>query len=65
MIKVKTFSSELRIFRTMKELEELDEKVNRFIADHGIRDVIGVSDCATADDSGMTIGLIRTLTYRK
>lgn len=65
MIKVKTFSNELKIFHTMKELMELDEKVNRFISDHGIEDVISVSDCATTDDSGMTIGLIRTLTYRE
>lgn len=65
MIKVKTFSNELKIFHTMKELMELDEKVNRFISDRGIEDVISVSDCATTDDSGMTIGLIRTLTYRE
>lgn len=65
MIKVKTFTNELRIFHTMKELGELDEKVNRFIADHGIKDVIAVNDCATTDDSGMTIGLIRSLTYRE
>jgi len=65
MIKVKSFSNELKIFHTMKELMELDEKVNKFIADHGIEDVISVSDCATTDDSGMTIGLIRTLTYRE
>ena len=65
MAKVKTFTSELKIFHTMKELLELDEKVNRFIADHGIKDVIGLSDCATTDNSGMTIGLIRSLTYRE
>ncbi len=49
----------------MKELAELDDKVNQFIADQGVKDVISVSDCATTDDSGMTIGLIRTLTYRE
>ncbi len=65
MIRVKTFSSELKIFHTMKELAELDDKVNQFIADQGVKDVISVSDCATTDDSGMTIGLIRTLTYRE
>jgi hypothetical protein len=65
MIKVKTFTNELKIFQTMGELAELDERVNRFIADHAIKEVIGVSDCATTNDSGMTIGLIRTLTYRE
>jgi hypothetical protein len=65
MIRVKTFSNELKIFHAMKELTDLDEKVNRFIADNGIQEVIGVSDCATTNDSGMTIGLIRTLTYRR
>ncbi|MFQ5841684.1 MAG: hypothetical protein ACE5I8_04530 [Thermodesulfobacteriota bacterium] len=58
-------STELKIFQTMKELTELDEKVNQFIADHGIEDVVSVSDCATSDNSGMTMGLIRTLTYRE
>jgi hypothetical protein len=62
---VKTFTNELKISQTMKELDELDEKVNRFIANHGIKDVIGVSDCATTDDSRTTIGLIRSLTYRE
>jgi hypothetical protein len=65
MIRVKTFSNELRIFHTMQELAALDDKVNQFIADHGIKDVVSVSDCATTDNSGMTIGLIRTLTYRE
>ncbi len=65
MVKVKTFTTELKIFQTMKELTELDEKVNQFIADHGIGDVVSVSDCATSDNSGMTMGLIRTLTYRE
>jgi hypothetical protein len=65
MVKVKTFSNELKIFHTMKELAELDEKVNQFIADNGVEDVVSVSDCATTDNSGMTIGLIRALTYRE
>lgn len=64
MVKVKTFTTELKIFQTIKELTDLDEKVNQFIANHGVEDVISVSDCATADNSGMTMGLIRTLTYR-
>jgi hypothetical protein len=62
MVKIKTFTTELKIFQTIKELTELDEKVNKFIADQGIK---SVSDCATTDNSGMTMGLIRTLTYRE
>lgn len=65
MVKVKTFTTGLKIFQTVKELKELDEKVNQFLADHGIEDVISISDCATTDNSGMTMGLIRTLTYRQ
>ncbi|NIQ39617.1 MAG: hypothetical protein GTN81_13650 [Proteobacteria bacterium] len=65
MVKVKTFSNELKIFHTMKELTELDEKVNQFLAENGVEDVVSVSDCTTTDNSGMTIGLIRTLTYRE
>jgi len=65
MVKVRTFTTELKIFQTINELTELDEKVNHFIADHGIKEVISVSDCATADNSGMTMGLIRALTYRE
>jgi hypothetical protein len=65
MVKVKTFTTGLKIFQTAKELKELDETVNQFLADHGIEDVISISDCATADNSGMTMGLIRALTYRQ
>jgi hypothetical protein len=38
--------------------------VNSFLAENGIGDGISVSDCATTDDSGKTIGVIRTVTYR-
>ena len=61
--RVKTFTSELRIFQTMKELETLDDQVNRFIAENGVKKVISVSDTATTDNSGATIGLIRVLAY--
>lgn len=54
MVKVKTFTTELKIFQTIKELTELDEKVNQFLVDQGIEDVISISDCATTDNSGMT-----------
>jgi len=42
MTKVKTFTSELRIFKTMEELNELDEKVNRFIEENNIENIISL-----------------------
>ena len=63
MVKVKTFSSELKIFHVTKELNQLDEQVNKFISENGIKKVISVSDACTTDDKGATIGLIRALAY--
>jgi hypothetical protein len=65
MIKVKTFTTEIRIFKTVGELAHLDEIVNRFIEENNIQKVIGISDAATTDNSGATIGLIRSLIYEK
>jgi hypothetical protein len=65
MIKVKTFTSELRIFQTMSELENLDMQVNKFLAENKIQNVIGISDTTTSDSSGATIGIIRALTYEE
>ena len=65
MIKVKTFTSEIKVFHTKKELTRLDEQVNRFISENGIRKVISVGDACTTDDSGATIGIIRVLTYEE
>jgi hypothetical protein len=61
--KVKTFVTEVKIFQTMKELKDLDEQVNRFIFENGVKKVISVSDVATTDKTGATIGLIRVLAY--
>ncbi|HSB05784.1 MAG TPA: hypothetical protein VLK23_11370 [Thermodesulfobacteriota bacterium] len=61
--KVKTFTTELKIFQTMKELETLDNQVNQFISENRVKKVISVSDTATTDSNGATIGLIRVLTY--
>jgi len=61
--RVKTFTTELKIFQTTKELEALDDKVNRFIAENKVKKVVSVSDTTTTDNSGATIGLIRVLTY--
>jgi len=61
--RVKTFATEIKIFQTMKELEILDDMVNRFIVDHKVKKVVSVNDTATTDNTGATIGLIRVLTY--
>jgi hypothetical protein len=62
-IRVKTFTTELKIFQTMKELDKLDNHVNRFIVKNKVKKVLSVSDTATTDDTGATIGLIRTVAY--
>lgn len=63
MIKVKTFTSEIKIFNTRKELEQIDDQVTRFISEQGIKNVISVSDTTTTDNTGATIGLIRVVAY--
>ena len=65
MIKVKSFTSEIKIFQTMRELNQLDDQVNRFIVDNGIKKVISVSDMSTTDTAGSTIGLIRVIAYEE
>ena len=64
MIKTRTFTSELRAFHTMKELKDLDDKVNIFIEENQIDQVISVSDTCTTG-GGDTIGIIRVLVYGK
>jgi hypothetical protein len=61
--RVKTFTTEIKIFQTIKELEILDDKVNRFIADSKVKKIVSVNDTTTTDNTGATIGLIRVLTY--
>jgi len=62
MIKVKTFTNELKIFHARKELEELDEHVNKFIQENNVNKVVSVSDTTTCGEGG-TVGIIRILTY--
>ena len=64
-IKVKMFATEVKIFQTMRELEALDEKVNRFIHQNRVKRVVSVSDTTTTDDTGATIGLVRVLAYER
>ena len=60
---VRTFATEVKIFQTMKEIQALDEKVNRFILQNKVKRVVSVSDTTTTDDTGATIGLIRVLAF--
>ena len=62
MIKVKTFTNEIRVMHAMQELTELDAQVNDFIAQQGVKRVISVSDSCTSGD-GSTIGIVRVLAY--
>jgi len=62
MIRVKTFGEPLKPFKAHQELDDLDARVNRYLADNGINKVISLSDTATSEN-GSTIGLIRTLVY--
>jgi hypothetical protein len=61
--RVKSFTTEIKIFQTMKELETLDEQVNRYLIENRVKKVVSASDTATTDNTGATIGLIRVLTY--
>ena len=63
MVKVKTFACPLKVFFVKQQLEELDQRVNDFIARGEVRRVVSVSDTCTTDDTGATIGLIRVVAY--
>jgi hypothetical protein len=65
MIKVKTFSTPLKIFHAKNEMETLDQMVNSFIEEKKISRVISVSDTCTTDDTGASIGLIRVVAYEQ
>ncbi|NIS75150.1 MAG: hypothetical protein GTO08_07690 [Deltaproteobacteria bacterium] len=63
MVRVKTFTSQLKIFHVKRELDGLDSEVNEFLEKNGITKVISVSDTSTTGESGEVIGLIRVLAY--
>jgi hypothetical protein len=63
MIRVKTFTQRLDIMKTIKELEGLDQEVNAFLAKEKVKKVVSVSDTATTNDEGMTMGIIRVVAY--
>ncbi len=62
MIKIKTFGEPLQPFKAQRELDELDARINAFIAQNGVKNVISVSDSTTVE-AGNTCGLIRVLVY--
>ena len=63
MIKVKTFTQNLEIMKTIHELQALDDQVNQFLEGHKVKRVVSVSDAVTTNDQGMTMGIIRVVTY--
>lgn len=63
MPKVKTFTTDLAIFKTAKQLEELDRVVNEFIVENQIKMIYSVSDTTSTIDGGATMGLIRVLAF--
>jgi hypothetical protein len=65
MTRVKTFMSALKVFQTVKELEALDEEVNKFVQDHNVDQIISVNDTCTTDVNGGTIGIIRVVAYKE
>ena len=65
MIKVKSFTTQLKIFHARHELDALDKEVSDFIASRGIRKVISIGDSSTTGNTGETIGLIRVLAYEE
>ncbi len=63
MGRVKTFACPLKVFFVKQQLEELDQRVNDFIARGEVKRLISVNDVCTTDDTGATIGLIRVVSY--
>ncbi len=64
MVKVKTFSSSLKIFQVHNELISLDKEVNDFLQTNKIKKVVSISDSTTNIDGG-TMGIIRALAYEE
>ncbi|HEY4482433.1 MAG TPA: hypothetical protein VI489_06230 [Candidatus Brocadiaceae bacterium] len=64
MVKLKTFSSSLKIFQVHNELMSLDKEVNDFLQANKIKKVVSVSDSTTNIDGG-TMGIIRILAYEE
>jgi hypothetical protein len=63
MIKVKTFTQNLEIMKTINQLKELDGEVNEFLVKEKVKKVVSISDATTTNNQGMTMGVIRVLAY--
>jgi hypothetical protein len=63
MIKVRTFATPIKIFATVRELEELDRDVTAFLTEEKATTVLALSDATTTGANGETIGLIRAVVY--
>ncbi len=64
MVKVKTFTSSLKIFQVHNELVALDKEVNDFLQANKTKKVLSVSDSTTNTDGG-TMGIIRVVAYEE
>lgn len=65
MLRVKTFTSQLRVFHTMNELAELDSAVNDFLSSKAVKRLVSVSDTSTTGTEGELIGIIRVVAYEE
>jgi hypothetical protein len=63
MPNVITFTAELEIFKTINQLKDLDDRVNEFIRENGVKTVHSISDTTTSDNTGKTMGIIRVMVY--
>jgi hypothetical protein len=63
MIKVKTFSTPIKIFATKRELDDLDVQVSAFLAEEQAKAVLALTDTTFTGDKGETIGLTRAVAY--
>jgi hypothetical protein len=64
MIRVRTFATPIKIFATMRELNDLDAEVQQFLQDEAADKVFSMTDTTTVGDNGETIGLMRAVVYR-
>ena len=63
MIKVKTFTTPIKVFATVRELAELDETGDGVPQRREGDAVYAVGDSTTTGDNGETIGLMRVVAY--
>ena len=63
MVKVKTFTTPLKVYHVHEELNSLDEQVNEFLSENKIKKVVSVNDSSITDETGAAIGIVRVVTY--